>query len=234
MDGLFFGNVVDVHGDSGSAKTELMMNVVVNFLLLSENAKIAYFDNDVKLDVVRLGVLLKSKLRNLSNDRGTVTELLKRVIVFRCQNQIEFMASLFSLDARIRSGEIKLLMIDSWTAFLWDNIANRSASTINGNRLRSWFRSHLQRSKLVVFGTTNSTIKSSLKFWDRIRSCRLHLRRAKTNFVTTTTTTTTHDKTTLSSPKLDHEFEAGWSECSVKSGFVAKFCVADRGIVDDI
>ena len=96
------------------------------------------------------------------------SQLLKRVIVFRCQNQIEFMASLFSLDARIRSGEIKLLMIDSWTAFLWDNIANRSASTINGNRLRSWFRSHLQRSKLVVFGTTNSTIKSSLKFWDRI------------------------------------------------------------------
>ena len=231
MDGLFFGNVVDVHGDSGSAKTELMMNVVVNFLIFSENAKIAYFDNDVKLDVVRLGVLLKSRLKNLSNDRRTVTELLKRVIVFRCQNQIEFMASLFSLDARIRSGEIKLLMIDSWTAFLWDNIANRSASTINGNRLRSWFRSHLQRSKLVVFGTTNSTIKSSLKFWDRIRSCRLHLRRAKTNFVTTTST---HDKTTLSSPKLDHEFEAGWSECSVKSGFVAKFCVADRGIVDDV
>ena len=31
--------MVDVHGDSGSAKTELMMNVVVNFLLLSENAK---------------------------------------------------------------------------------------------------------------------------------------------------------------------------------------------------
>ena len=80
MDGLFFGNVVDVHGDSGSAKTELMMNVVVNFLIFSENAKIAYFDNDVKLDVVRLGVLLKSRLRNLSSDRRTVTELLKKTV----------------------------------------------------------------------------------------------------------------------------------------------------------
>ena len=216
LNGLFLGNIVDVHGDSGSAKTELMMNVVANFLVFSGDAKIVYFDNDVRLDVARLGVLLKSRLSNLHSNKRGIRDYLKRVIIFQCQNQIEFMASLFSLNARIQSGEIKLLIVDSWTSFLWDNIANRSASMLIGNRLYSCFRSHRQKSQLVVFGTTNSTIKSSIKFWDRIQSCRLHLCRVKAP---------TEEKSIV-----DHDFEARWSECSVKSDYVVKFSVVENGI----
>jgi len=225
--------VVDICGDSGSAKTELMMNVVANYLTFYEDdAKIAYFDNDVKLDVTRLGVLLESRLSSSSSisssrrtdSNRTVTDLLRRVIVFRCRNQIEFMASLFSLDARIQSGEIKLVMIDSWTAFLWDSVANRSASTSIGSQMCSWFRTYVQKYQLIVFGTTSSSRKLYLKFWNRIRSCRLHLRRVKTDAILSSRL--------LAKKPPNHEFEAGWSECSVRSGYVAKFRVVESGLIE--
>ena len=42
LNGLFLGNIVDVHGDSGSAKTELMMNVVAIFWCFGDTRRHHY------------------------------------------------------------------------------------------------------------------------------------------------------------------------------------------------
>ena len=61
--------MVEVHGDSGAGKTEVLLNAVAHVVAPSEPGTLprtaVYFDHDGRLDLVRLRTILNHRIRKV-------------------------------------------------------------------------------------------------------------------------------------------------------------------------
>jgi RecA/RadA recombinase len=63
--GVFPGDVIEVYGESGSGKTEVLLHAVAHVLLPFPSTPprlVVYFDHECRLDLARLELLLKRRL----------------------------------------------------------------------------------------------------------------------------------------------------------------------------
>ena len=78
--GIFPGDVIEVFGESGSGKTEVLLHAVAHIVLPSppESPRdVIYFDHECRLDLARLELLLRHRLDTLASpDVSTAQKLL--------------------------------------------------------------------------------------------------------------------------------------------------------------
>jgi hypothetical protein len=78
--GVFPGDVIEVYGESGSGKTEVLLHAVAHAILPTRPDPIprlvVYFDHECQLDFARLELLLRHRLDTLAQSSGA--EVLPR------------------------------------------------------------------------------------------------------------------------------------------------------------
>lgn len=71
--GVFPGDVVEVYGESGSGKTEVLLHAVAHVLLPPQPSAppriVVYFDHECRLDLARLKLLLRHRLDTLAESQ---------------------------------------------------------------------------------------------------------------------------------------------------------------------
>ena len=238
--GIGSGQVVDVCGDVDTSKTECLYHILIH-CIWNEKVGVVYFDHDMKFDIERIRQLLRKRIRktlDTSKEEEEEEEALGRIGLFRSRNTYEFLQDLKRIRHLFVSGEARVLMIDSLSAFRWDDLANKSYASTQGQRLLRWFQHFLRDTSAVVFGVRNivtngssSTSSSSSsdtypKYWQLIATSRLYLRRA-----TSGKDDRCEEQGTKTTNECRHSnFEAGWARCIVEPTFVAKFSVGPDGI----
>ncbi|XP_070575619.1 DNA repair protein XRCC2-like [Ptychodera flava] len=137
---LKLGDIVEVCGESGCGKTELLLHWTVQCILPDKwkeselgglNTGVLFIDNDYHFSILRLVSILESQIRqkvtkneseNIS--AGDLEKLMKsclqRLYVERCQNTVEFLLSVEMLETLLgNKPNISVVMVDSISAFYW-------------------------------------------------------------------------------------------------------------------
>ncbi|KAJ8603980.1 hypothetical protein CTAYLR_003355 [Chrysophaeum taylorii] len=125
------GEAVEIYGESGSGKTEVLMHAVATWALpepVGGRREAVYFDNDFRLCRRRLRTIVEARLR-AAFDESEVgprrDETLARINVVRCASTLEFLAAL-ELVVNGDTPAPSLCAVDSLGAFVWreDKVAD--------------------------------------------------------------------------------------------------------------
>ncbi|GKV27261.1 hypothetical protein SLEP1_g36453 [Rubroshorea leprosula] len=140
---LRVGNVVEIVGPSPSAKTHILIQAAINCILPQESDGVKYgglghlvmfLDLDCRFDILRFSELLKLRILEARGSKDVEAwnynermkpyneELfafcIRRFIYLRCQDSLEFLASLKTLHYRLQKEReahgigVRFLMID--------------------------------------------------------------------------------------------------------------------------
>jgi DNA-repair protein XRCC2 len=120
------GDVVELFGDEGTAKTEMLLNILTSCI---QTQCVIFIDTDCHFPMLRLVQIIEYHLfssdsQDISADNREkrIKDCLSRLYYFRCHSSIELVATLESLHAMLaRKPEICCLMIDSISAFYWQD-----------------------------------------------------------------------------------------------------------------
>ncbi|KAJ3677884.1 hypothetical protein LUZ60_001687 [Juncus effusus] len=153
---LRLGNAVEISGPSGSAKSHVLLQAVVHFILPKEfegiqfgglERKVLFFDLDCKFDVLRLSQILSHRIDDFcgSIDKLAVEKLFRecmnRFLYIRCYSSSEFLKALkeiryiFERRNEISSNNIRFLLIDSIGAFHWLDRGNQTIGDYKGKNI---------------------------------------------------------------------------------------------------
>ncbi|XP_038891843.1 DNA repair protein XRCC2 homolog isoform X4 [Benincasa hispida] len=142
---LRVGNVVELVGPSGSAKTQILIQAAVNCILPKEwngirygglECSVVFIDLDCRLDITRLYQVLKLRiLEAISNGSSSTGDqenfdalhatCLRRFFYIRCYDSFEFLATLKTMHHKLQKERdglgvgLHLLVIDSIGAYHW-------------------------------------------------------------------------------------------------------------------
>ncbi|XP_022155175.1 DNA repair protein XRCC2 homolog [Momordica charantia] len=154
------GNVVELVGPSGSAKTQILIQAAVNCILPKEwngvrygglECSVVFIDLDCRLDVSRLSQVLKlrileangnglSNTKDCENFNALFATCMRRFLYIRCYDSFEFLATLKTMHHRLQKERdvlgigVHLLMIDSIGAYHWVDRVSSSLPLWGHNR----------------------------------------------------------------------------------------------------
>ncbi|KAF3331971.1 DNA repair protein XRCC2 isoform X3 [Carex littledalei] len=153
---LRLGNIVEISGPSNSAKSQVLLQAVVHFILPKEwggiqfgglERKAVFFDLDCRFDVLRLSQFLTNRINETcgSISKAAFDKLfhscMNRFLYVRCYSSYEFLSSLKELcyqiqrkDEAVGSG-VHLLLIDSIGAFHWIDRSNQLRGVCKGKNI---------------------------------------------------------------------------------------------------
>ncbi|XP_023550059.1 DNA repair protein XRCC2 homolog isoform X1 [Cucurbita pepo subsp. pepo] len=152
---LHVGNVVELVGPSGSAKTQILIQAAVNCILPKEwngirygglECSVVFIDLDCRLDISRLSQVLKLRILegngngDLGNFDALYTTCLRRFFYIRCYDSFEFLATLKTMHHKLQKERddlgirLHLLMIDSIGAYHWVDRVSSSLPLWGNNR----------------------------------------------------------------------------------------------------
>ncbi|KAK9691681.1 hypothetical protein RND81_09G211900 [Saponaria officinalis] len=123
------GNVVEIAGPSSSAKSHILLQVVVDCILPKEwngvcygglELSVMFIDLDCRFDVMRLVQLLKFRINGINRsgvevmhglgdvgdcicDEELVRKCLERFLYVRCYDSIEFLSTLKTLNYQLQT-----------------------------------------------------------------------------------------------------------------------------------
>ncbi|EIE19399.1 Lipoxigenase, partial [Coccomyxa subellipsoidea C-169] len=143
--GLFFasvlrpGQVLEITGPSGAAKSEVLIQVAAARILprnwkgeqLGGEENVVLFDLDRTLDTLRLYQVVAGRLRAAASNQhvgedeviATAERCLQRLHVVLCSSSFSFLASLRTCGPLLKqlqeSGGMQLLLIDNVAAYYW-------------------------------------------------------------------------------------------------------------------
>jgi DNA-repair protein XRCC2 len=132
------GNVLEVSGPLGSGKTEVLLHAAASCVLPRRHggaeAPAIYIDLDGRLDIVRLIILLGTRMRK-SIASMTVLDAetegcLRRFRLVRCPSTAALLSALKTLRPTLQQmkdagAPCRLLVIDGVTAFYWMDRDNK-------------------------------------------------------------------------------------------------------------
>ncbi|XP_038891842.1 DNA repair protein XRCC2 homolog isoform X3 [Benincasa hispida] len=157
---LRVGNVVELVGPSGSAKTQILIQAAVNCILPKEwngirygglECSVVFIDLDCRLDITRLYQVLKLRiLEAISNGSSSTGDqenfdalhatCLRRFFYIRCYDSFEFLATLKTMHHKLQKERdglgvgLHLLVIDSIGAYHWVDRVSSSLPLWGHNR----------------------------------------------------------------------------------------------------
>ncbi|XP_011655113.1 DNA repair protein XRCC2 homolog isoform X1 [Cucumis sativus] len=157
---LRVGNVVELVGPSGSAKTQILIQAAVNCILPKEWSGIHYgglgcpavfIDLDCRLDITRLLQVLKLRIVEATSNGSLSTgdgenfdalyaTCLRRFSYIRCYDSFEFLATLKTMHHKLQKERdslgvgLHLLVIDSIGAYHWVDRISSSLPLWGHNR----------------------------------------------------------------------------------------------------
>jgi energy-coupling factor transporter ATP-binding protein EcfA2 len=111
---LRFGDIIEIVGDQGSGKSELLAHLIGSCILprcVGGNGSAAvYFDNDMRLDLRRLRTSLLRRTvvamqgqndNSIAKAEKLVDDSLESLRVYRCRNTLQFFVSLHQLESEV-------------------------------------------------------------------------------------------------------------------------------------
>ncbi|KAF5808693.1 putative DNA repair protein XRCC2 [Helianthus annuus] len=133
-------SILEIVGPSPSAKTEILLQVVVNCILPKNRNGVQYgglehsvlfLDLDCRLEIYRLSHLLKLRITEANRPHKTkgssnqpecdetdvFNECMKRFLYTRCYDSFEFLSALKVLNHKLTDNGVHILMIDNIGAF---------------------------------------------------------------------------------------------------------------------
>ncbi|XP_078182303.1 homolog of X-ray repair cross complementing 2 (XRCC2) isoform X4 [Carex rostrata] len=152
---LRLGNIVEISGPSNSAKSQVLVQTVVHFIMPKEwggiqfgglERKAVFFDLDCRFDVLRLSQLLTHRINETcSISKAAFDKLfhscMNRFLYVCCYSSCEFLSSLKELryqiqrkDEAVGSG-VHFLLIDSIGAFHWIDRSNQLRGVCKGKSI---------------------------------------------------------------------------------------------------
>ncbi|KAJ3707690.1 hypothetical protein LUZ61_011395 [Rhynchospora tenuis] len=153
---LRLGNVVEISGPSNSAKSQVLIQAVVHFILPKEwggtqfggtESKVVFFDLDCRFDVLRLSQLLTHRINETCGSIGQIAfdklfnDCMSRFLYVRCYSSSDFLSSLKELSYQIQRKDeavgtgIRLLLIDSVGSFHWIDRSNQLRGLCKGKNI---------------------------------------------------------------------------------------------------
>ncbi|KAJ1703224.1 hypothetical protein LUZ63_003003 [Rhynchospora breviuscula] len=155
---LRLGNVVEISGPSNSAKSQVLVQAVVHFILPKEwggihvggmESKAVFFDLDCRFDVLRLSQILTHRITETCGSIGQIAfdklfhDCMSRFLYVRCYSSSEFLSSLKELSYQIQRKDetvgtgLRLLLIDSVGSFHWIDRSNQLRGLCKGKNISS-------------------------------------------------------------------------------------------------
>ncbi|KAK9798525.1 hypothetical protein WJX73_007742 [Symbiochloris irregularis] len=127
---LRIAQVLELTGQSGSAKTEVLIQIAVNCVLPEEAEgraeHVVLLDLDAKFDALRLIQTLSARIQGAEKDLDRDAELraaLRRFHLVQCRSSFELLAALETLPALIErlqgDGTLQLVLLDNMAAHYW-------------------------------------------------------------------------------------------------------------------
>lgn len=175
--GLKYGEIVELFGQANVGKTELLYQIIATCILPwrwrdidigGNNSGAVYFDNDYHFCMTRLVAVLESKIRSaysthpasqsaplaVGDIQDIVLASLRRLYLFKCRDNLQFLASLQSLQVLLdKETNIKLLVIDSISAFHWLNRIEEKDGTRYQRQVSHALKRLTNSYSLLVFAT---------------------------------------------------------------------------------
>ncbi|XP_041923449.1 DNA repair protein XRCC2 isoform X2 [Alosa sapidissima] len=137
------GDIVELHGTEGTAKTEMLYHLIVRCILPTKHggleAEVMFVDTDFHFDTLRLVTILEARLAQLAagaasekhpkegteeeeGDEETVKACLRRLFVVHCSSSAQMLLSFHYLEGWFSSRPaLGLLVLDSISAFYWQD-----------------------------------------------------------------------------------------------------------------
>ncbi|GAB6021879.1 DNA repair protein xrcc2 [Chamberlinius hualienensis] len=135
--GLREGEIVDINGSSGCGKTNFLIHLIVRCItpktwkccnLDGLDIGISYIDTDHHFPMLRLISLLENRLKMSREEVFTAEEMhefvsfcLKKLSIASCFDSLQFYSTLEVLSSSSSRWDCKILMIDSLSAFYWED-----------------------------------------------------------------------------------------------------------------
>ena len=163
--GLCPGDVVEVFGESGSGKSELLMQLAIKCVLPravgGSDASVVVCDVDGKFDAERLLSLLLERLRAVRGGPGGLPfdvdqldsvcrRLLRRVHVIRPRDVTDLIVALRALPTLVSRVPTRLLLIDSVSAWFWRTRFDTTHGAMYERDVTRFVRELADEQKLVV------------------------------------------------------------------------------------
>ncbi|XP_062377175.1 DNA repair protein XRCC2 [Sardina pilchardus] len=181
------GDIVELHGTEGTAKTEMLYHLIVRCILPTKHggleAEVVFVDTDFHFDTLRLVTVLEARLSQKTagatsekrrkegaeeeeeGDEETVKACLRRLFVVHCSSSAQMLLSLHYLEGWFSSRPaLGLLVLDSISAFYWQDRSGggESVSQQEANlRKCALLLDRLRRDYgIVVFATVHAVMRN--------------------------------------------------------------------------
>ncbi|XP_028824549.1 DNA repair protein XRCC2 [Denticeps clupeoides] len=126
------GDVVEMHGMEGTAKTETLYHLVSCCILPAQcgglEVEVMFVDTDHHFDMLRLVAVLEGRLEPAGDGslkEETLKASLRRLSVVRCSSSAQLLLTLLHLENTFCSRpSLCVLMVDSISAFYWVDRGN--------------------------------------------------------------------------------------------------------------
>jgi RAD51-like protein 1 len=126
--GIRAGVITEIVGPAGLGKTQFCLGMCVIGCLnrLEDTGRIFYIDTEKKFSAERLSEIAKSRFPESFVERGSMGEMLKRVIVQAPNSTREMLSTLQDLQGAIIGANIVLIIIDSIAPMFRSEFGNDS------------------------------------------------------------------------------------------------------------
>ena len=185
--GIGTNDVIEVYGEDGVGKTQLLLHLVANCILPKSledveigglECGVVFIDADYQLSMIRLVSLMEARIHSIKRGNGdklkhikveqTIQTCLERLHIIKCNNSSELVLSLFSVETLLASKpNISIMMIDSISAFYYmdrgigEGNSHQEANQRNVakaiEKLTSSFKIAVMVSKLALFKKRGKT-----------------------------------------------------------------------------
>ncbi|XP_077983115.1 DNA repair protein XRCC2-like [Glandiceps talaboti] len=171
------GNIIEVCGESGCGKTEMLLHWIAHCILpdswqgvpcRGRDVDVLFIDNDCHFSILRLVSILESKVEGYIHQTGStdqsnnhdVETLIKSCLQHfhyeRCHNTVELLVTIEMLETLLgNKPNIAVVMVDSISAFYWMDRNNYGETKLQ--HLTSTLQKVTQDYQLVTF-LTNSLV----------------------------------------------------------------------------
>ncbi|XP_028400050.1 DNA repair protein XRCC2-like [Dendronephthya gigantea] len=210
-------DVIELYGDSGSGKTQILLHLIANCILPKSwngielggrDVGVIFVDTDFHFFILRLVEILKERIKSCISDRtlpmasvadmqALIESCLSRLIVAKCSSTEELLETVRNLEKILRERtDICVMMIDSISAFYW---LDKSAGGHNyydqekhQRRLIGLLRRYVDNYFIVIIATVPTVYRKDLRFVQRMEDyiymCRMWKSFVKIAYVVSRTT----------------------------------------------
>lgn len=166
---------------TGSGKTELVLGIIASYVLPKRlqglGRSVLILDLDFRLNVARLEALVRAKLGDDEDQDGTVLrDCLSRILIARCFDEVEVLATLEAVRGHAPRAEPFLLVIDSLASLYYSFKMAESCRSERSALHNSIYRAiaRLANQHAVTVLATKPCLLAPKRLYDAVGPCLEH------------------------------------------------------------